>query len=482
MEVTAREYQQKIADHIIKKGNTLVILPTGLGKTLIGALVIEYFLKNDKKCMFLAPTRPLVDQHDKKIREYLNIEPTVITGEMHPNDRLHLYADKKIKVIIATPQTINNDLNEQPALFSGFGCIVIDECHRAVGKYAYTHVAKHAKENGLLIIGLTASPGGKADRIQQIMDSLFIDNVEIRTDTQKDVKQYIQPLDVEWVYVDLSPELKEAINLMNQLMEEKAKTLSSLNIQVTTKLSRGRLSQIYHSLIQNKYFAALGHFSVFYNAFHGNELLETEGPYAFDQFVERLKERKKNVDWRILKVQKLIQEKKLEHPKMGVLLSKLKEPELAGKKVIIFAQYRDQVNHIVKVLTENNFYAKSFLGKKEGTRNLQKETLEEFAADKFNILVASSIGEEGIHIPAVDVAIFFEPVPSEIRSIQRRGRVGRTKEGKVIVLLAKGTRDETFRWVAAAREKTMHKIIKGIKSGKIKRKKKEQPTITDYLK
>jgi Fanconi anemia group M protein len=476
MEIIPREYQKKIAEQIIEKGNTLVVLPTGLGKTLIGALVIDHFLKKGKRCMFLAPTRPLVDQHSKKIREYLGIEPTVITGEMHQRDRLHVYQDEKTKVVIATPQTVNNDLSESE-VFAGYGCVIVDECHRSVGKYAYTNVAKHAKANNLLIIGLTASPGGKAERIQQIMDSLFIDHVEIRTDEQKDVKQYVQPLDIEWVYVDLSKELQDGIGLLNQLMDEKAQTLSSLNIAVTRKLSRARLSQIYHSLIQHKYFAALGHFAVFYNAFHGNELLETEGPYAFNQFVERLKERKKNVDWRILKVQKTVEG--LEHPKMAVLLSKLNE--LKGKKTLIFAQYRDQVNHIVDVLTQNNLSAKRFLGKKAGSQREQKETLEEFAADKFDVLVASSIGEEGIHIPAVDTAIFYEPVPSEIRSIQRRGRVGRTKEGKVIILVAKDTRDETFRWVAAAREKRMHSIIKGIKSGKIKRKKKEQPTITDYL-
>jgi len=478
MQVIPREYQQTIADHIIEKGNTLVVLPTGLGKTLIGALVIEHFLNRGKRCMFLAPTRPLVNQHSKKIVEYLNVHPTVITGETPKGSRLKLYGDEFTKVVIATPQTVNNDLAKED-LFRGYGCIIIDECHRAVGKYAYTNVAKHAKENGLLIVGLTASPGGKAERIQQIMDSLSVDNVEIRTDLQRDVKQYIQPLDVEWVYVDLSEELKKGAELLQQLMDEKARTLQSLNINVTRKLARARLSQIYHSLIQHKYFAALGHFSVFYNAFHGAELLETEGPYAFDQFVERLKKRKKKVDWRITNAQGMV--KGLEHPKVPILLSKLAEAELKGKKVIIFAQYRDQVNHIVDVLNAKGFRAKCFLGKKEGTQHVQQQTLEEFEADKFDILVASSIGEEGIHIPAVDAAIFYEPVPSEIRSIQRRGRVGRTKEGKVIVLITKGTRDETFRWVAAAREKRMHKIIKGIKSGQIKRKKKEQPSITDYL-
>jgi Fanconi anemia group M protein len=178
------------------------------------------------------------------------------------------------------------------------------------------------------------------------------------------------------------------------------------------------------------------------------------------------------------------------------LLELVKERD--GKKIIVFAQYRDQVQHIVDILNSQGFSAKRFLGKKQGSGKEQKETIIEFGEGKFNILVASSIGEEGIDIPSADTAVFYEPVPSEIRSIQRRGRVGRMKGGEVIILVTKNTRDEAFKWVALHRERRMHKIIKGIKEGhnkleqkekEVKKKKKskkterekEQKTLTDFF-
>lgn len=472
MRLLPREYQQNIAQSILDKGNTLVILPTGLGKTLIAAIVIEHFLKEGKKAMFLAPTRPLVNQHSVRLKEYLGVDPLIITGEFTQFQRKSLYSNS---LIVSTPQCIANDLKRWDVL-EGVGLVVFDEAHRAVGRYAYTQVAKAANASGAVIIGLTASPGGKTERIKEIMSSLFVDNVEIRTEEEKDVTKYVQPMQIEWKYIELTPEIQGANDILSELLDEKAATLKELGVIVSRKMARGRLSQIYKALIGHRNLAALGHFATFYAAFHGAELLETESPFAFMQFVERLKERKKRVDWRIIRAANFVKE--LEHPKMKVLLDLLQERK--GKKAIIFAQYRDQVNHIVDVITKEGFSARPFLGKREGSQALQKKTIEDFAAGGFDILVASSIGEEGIDIPAVDTAVFYEPVPSEIRSIQRRGRVGRTKGGEVIVLIAKGTRDETFRWIALSRERKMRSVISGMKEGKI-RKRKEQPTLKDFL-
>mgnify|MGYP001435521285 CR=1 FL=1 len=476
MKLMSREYQERIAESAIKNGNTLVVLPTGMGKTLIGALVMEKFLKEKKRCLFLAPTRPLVSQHGKRLNEYFyeSYSVTPVTGQTRKEDRMILYG--KSDVIISTPQTIKNDIEstateENPGgILSNFSCIVVDECHRAVGQYAYTYVANSAAEqagkNGkILLLGLTASPGGSASRIKEITDALSIDNVEIRTETDADVSKYVQKVNVQWREVELPKEMNEAIALLNELMDEKSKTLSELNITISRKTPRGRLSQIYRSLIDNHYMAALGHFAMFYNAFHGVELIESESPLAYSKFVERLKERKKRVDWRFAQAANKLSN--IEHPKMH-LLSEL-VTERKGKRIIVFAQYRDQVHHIVGRLNGSGFKAKPFLGKGKGgvaAVREQKKTISEFANGDIDILVASSIGEEGIDIPSADTAIFYEPVPSEIRSIQRRGRVGRAKEGEVIILIAKGTRDEVVKYVSLAKEKKMKGIIRSLGKGK----------------
>ena len=77
------------------------------------------------------------------------------------------------------------------------------------------------------------------------------------------------------------------------------------------------------------------------------------------------------------------------------------------------------------------------------------------------MLVATSVGEEGLDVPSTDMVIFYEAVPSEIRSIQRKGRTGRSGSGRIVVLVTKGTSDETYRWVSQARERAM---IHGIRA------------------
>ena len=83
----------------------------------------------------------------------------------------------------------------------------------------------------------------------------------------------------------------------------------------------------------------------------------------------------------------------------------------------------------------------------------QAEILQKFRAGDFNVLIATSVGEEGIDIPATDLVLFYEPVPSEIRSIQRKGRTGRARAGRVVVLMAKGTRDEAYHWISTAKKR-----------------------------
>jgi ERCC4-related helicase len=49
----------------------------------------------------------------------------------------------------------------------------------------------------------------------------------------------------------------------------------------------------------------------------------------------------------------------------------------------------------------------------------QSAVLESFRNGEFDVLVATSIAEEGLDIPEVDLVVFYEPIPSEIRYIQR---------------------------------------------------------------
>ncbi|MEM4066000.1 MAG: helicase-related protein, partial [Candidatus Micrarchaeaceae archaeon] len=97
------------------------------------------------------------------------------------------------------------------------------------------------------------------------------------------------------------------------------------------------------------------------------------------------------------------------------------------------------------------------------TQEAQKQTIADFREKKFDVLVASSIGEEGLDIPAVDLVIFYEPIPNEIRNIQRRGRAGRVRAGDIVVLTTNDTKDMTYLFVSMQRERKMLYIINKLK-------------------
>ena len=194
------------------------------------------------------------------------------------------------------------------------------------------------------------------------------------------------------------------------------------------------------------------------------ELVETQSIHTLTKYIEKQKDKTTKSTLILFKqpefqkIQELIITEE-PHPKEMVLLDLVKN--LDGKKAILFAQYRAQVIHLKELLVEQGCRAREFMGKKDGfTKKMQEQTIEDFRNGVFEILVASSIGEEGLDIPAVDVVIFYEPIPSEIRSIQRRGRTGRFGKGEVFVLITKNTRDEYFYWASLKKEKKMKSILR----------------------
>lgn len=175
----------------------------------------------------------------------------------------------------------------------------------------------------------------------------------------------------------------------------------------------------------------------------------------------------------------------IEHPKMHMLKALVKDLliEDPKMKIIVFANFRSTVERIKNMLQKDGVKAEILIGQtmKEGkgmTQEQQIETVKRFGSGEFNVLVGSSISEEGIDIQAVNYAIFYEAVPSEIRVIQRRGRVGRQTTGKIIFMLTKGTRDEAYFHAALHKEKRMHKILEDMKNGI---KKKPKTKLKDWL-
>jgi len=507
--VMARVYQETIVDSCREK-NSMVVLPTGLGKTIIAALLTVYRLqKHDGKVIFLAPTKPLVMQHFQTFSNTLNIDKMeFFTGTVAPSTRKDLYKDKKI--IFATPQVIENDIISRRLDLENVSMIIFDEAHRSIGDYAYVFIAKKYMEKGKnpLVIGLTASPGSQKEKINEVLDNLFIENIEVRTDSSPDIKKYIQDIDIEWIEVDFPEEYKKIRKYLEKYLENKLKILhnigflrsASLGISKKDLLELGTrirkdMNKSYGKM-DKRYFIGIMAQSSAIKIQHGMELLETQGIIPFSDYFERLKHQKAKSAKEIInselikKALNLAKTIETRHPKYGKLREIIEEEIKRCKNIIVFSQYRDSAQKIVDILNDIEgvrairFVGQSSkLGDKGLTQKNQKEILEKFRNQEYNILVATSIAEEGLDIPSVDLVLFFEPVPSEIRTIQRRGRTGRRKSGKVIVLFTGKTRDEAYFWVSRAKEKKMHKILLQMKN-QLKKKEyiEKQTKIEDFVK
>jgi len=204
---TPRLYQETILA-TAAKSNTLVVLPTGMGKTAVSMMLAVQRFKNypKSKVLILAPTRPLVEQHIETFKKFLDLEEekfAVFTGFVKPEKRAELWETSKI--IFSTPQGLENDIITGRINLEDVSLLVFDEAHRAVGDYSYVFVAKqyYKKARYPRILALTASPGSDLEKIQEVAKNLYIEKVEVRTDQDPDVKPYIQEVKINWIHVEL---------------------------------------------------------------------------------------------------------------------------------------------------------------------------------------------------------------------------------------------------------------------------------------
>lgn len=394
VKLTPRAYQLAIFESVNQYGNTLVVLPTGLGKTLISLMLIKEKIK-EGRCLFLTPTKPLAKQHFESVKEILELDDeqvSLVTGEMQPVKRETEY---RKPVIISTPQTIRNDMMND-RFGTNFKLLIVDECHRAVGDYAYVYTAEKLKDEAL-IIGLTASPGGRRDRIKEVLENLFIENIEIRTSTDPDVAPYVQKSSITWIPVQLSPTLKMIKRELDTLTSKYAKRLGEMGFPPPLK-HKGKFLEMRKRILaipSGVKYPAMVQYSILLHVLHMSELLETQGVFPLKKYISKIEEKETKSAKLLLKEPGLAKINELadsgaEHPKMKKLVELVQG--MQGKKMIVFAQYRDQIKLIEKTLQDNAIAAKQFVGKRDGvTRKIQEATIAEFRQDKFDVLVASSV-------------------------------------------------------------------------------------------
>ena len=493
--ITPRNYQIEIFE-TCKKKNCLVVIPTGLGKTLIALMLTIERMKAfpGEKVLFLAPTRPLAEQHLNFFQKHLPElfgDMQIFTGNVNAEKRKKIW--ETADIIFSTPQCIANDLRKKRYNLKDVCLLIEDEAHRCIRNYDYNYVAQEYKKSAInqRIIGMTASPGSNSEKIKEICINLSIEEVELRTRESEDIKKNIQELEFDKIYVELPKDFEKIKYLIRKIYLNYIDELKSRHLlfEIATKVSLINLQKKLFRMMSNgnKNFNAMKGVSSCASAIklqHALELLETQTlgsfiEYLKDLFDQAAKSKSKGVQHLVKKPEfnqafilaDNLKRKNFEHPKLSKIAEIVEEEKAKNNsiKIIIFSQFRDTASRISKKLNEiKEIKAGVFVGqlKKKNTGLSQKEqkrTIQNFSDGEINVLCATSIGEEGLDIPEVGLVIFYEPVPSAIRAIQRAGRTARLKKGKLIVLITKKTRDETYYYVSRRKEKNMTEAIGSIK-------------------
>ena len=493
---TPRLYQQTMYANAVKQ-NTLAVLPTGLGKTAL-ALMMAVHRHKKGKILVMSPTKPLCQQHHKTFSEHLTL-PTdmvsLLTGSVKPEKREIMWDSSKI--IISTPQGIENDVLNNRISFKDVSLIVFDEAHHARGNYSYCWLAKRYMETAQSphILALSASPGSTKEDVQEVCDNLFIEHVDVRSYDDPDVKQYVQDVKIDWVPVNFPSDWKPLHRQLKLVYDARVKQLQSILSTTHQMRSKGDLLKIQRKLqgrlkdSDETVWQGLSYVAEAIKVEYSIELLECQGVMScktyLDDVVDQARRGKVKAVKRLIADVEFVRAIKMagdlenHQPKLDVLCQKL---EGVKGLVLLFANYRDTGARIIERLREEGYTADLFVGqaKKKGlglSQKQQKAMLDRFRAKEFQILVATSVAEEGLDIPAVDNVFFYEPTPSAIRNIQRRGRTGRHNTGHVYVLFMKGTRDEAYRYISKRRESKMQTVLKSFKNDLVL----PQKSLSDYV-
>ncbi|KAK6586604.1 hypothetical protein PZA11_001661 [Diplocarpon coronariae] len=492
-----RDYQFSIVKHGLFN-NLLVALPTGLGKTFIAATIMYNFFRwtKDAQIVFVAPTKPLVAQQVKACFSIVGIprsQTTMLTGEQPPALRAEEWNVKR--VFFMTPQTLHNDLTSGIADPKKIALLVVDEAHRATGKYAYCTVVTFLRRfnQSFRVLALTATPGASVEAIQEVIDNLEISKVEIRTEESIDIQQFVHRRNIDQVIIDPSDEIimvKELFSkalqpLLNQLCAQNAyynkdpmslTTFGLLQARTRWMADAGRnaniglkgmmialfaiLSSLAHS-IKLLNFHGIGPFYQVINAFR-TEVEDGRRPSKYKSQVIQSPDFVKMMDRIRLWLSK---DDFVGHPKLTYLCDTIlnhfldagegrlgEDAPPSSTRAIVFAEFRDSAEEICRVLNKHGPMIRSsvFVGQADSKRSegmnqtKQQETIDAFKAGKFNVLVATSIGEEGLDIGQVDLIVCFDASCSPIRMLQRMGRTGRKRAGHIVLLLMRGKEEDAF--------------------------------------
>lgn len=485
--VEARAYQLEAVD-VALSSSTLLVLPTAAGKTAVAWMVIAEMLERTNGwALMIAPTAALVKQHIDDLELVFDkdsIQPISMSGAIPPSKREGMW--NRSRLVVSTPQVVRNDVNRGLLDISDCCLLIIDEAHHATGERAEAQVADLYLELGKepLILGMTASPGSNREKVEEICNRLQVGRIHLRTSEDNMLSEHLASLDIEELKVRVPDEIRELAEPLVRWQESIVERERRLGRYVMpgAVTHRGLANAMERANLsvrrgQADAYGSMSRIGLAMSLHHIINHLLCQGLAAAKEFLDRKETgedaEKKNTrnllrDHRIRSLRESLAEMPESHSKVGAVRRLVRErirrdPE---SRIIVFATYRDTVSALeTALLNLKDVRPIQFIGQSKRasgtglTPKQQVERIESFRSGEGNVLIATSVGEEGLDIPTADLVIFYEPVASEIRTIQRRGRTGRQRDGDVVVLIAEDTRDEGARAAALRREQNMHRAV-----------------------
>jgi ATP-dependent DNA helicase MPH1 len=504
---TIRDYQF----NIVQRGlfhNLLVALPTGLGKTFIAATIMLnwYRWTTESQIVFVAPTKPLVSQQVGACFGIAGIPrsaTTMLTGGVQPGLRSEEW--KRKRVFFMTPQTLLNDLKNGYADPKKIVLLVVDEAHRATGSYAYVEVVSFLRRfnQSFRVLALTATPGADVEAVQKVIDGLDISRVEIRTENSMDICNYVHQRRIEKRVFQNSDEMEMCMDLYSQALQPLVNQVAGMGAywsndprtltpygctQAAQKWVR-EAGQHANPGVKNMVRTIL---TLLASIAHGMDLLKFHGMAPFytklkdfrdDSVKTKSKYKKQILDSDAFKklmtrLESWVNDENFAgHPKLEYVQECILEhfvnagegPNASQTRIMVFAHFRDSAEEIVRILKKHEpmirprvFVGQSTAKNSEGMdQKKQLEVIEQFKAGTFNTLIATSIGEEGLDIGEVDLIICYDSKASPIRMLQRMGRTGRKREGKIIMLQMQGKEENDANKAKDSYERMQELIANG---------------------
>uniref|UniRef100_A0A096M619 FA complementation group M n=1 Tax=Poecilia formosa TaxID=48698 RepID=A0A096M619_POEFO len=537
-----RDYQLKISEASLFQ-NTLVCLPTGLGKTFIASVVMYNFYRwyPAGKIVFMAPTKPLVAQQIEACYKVMGIPQdhmAELTGSTAAKQRQEVWKSKR--VFFLTPQVMVNDLSRETCPAKEIKCVVIDEAHKALGNHAYCQVIRQLSSQTLQfrVLALSATPGGDTKSVQSVISNLLISHIELRSEESPDIQAHSHQRSVEKVVVPLGEKLSYHQTRYLQVLEKfmsrlvQSRVMGHKDLRTLSKyqliLARDQFRKNPPPHIKGSHQGVLeGDFALCISLYHGYELLTQMGLRSLFFYIQGIMDgsremsRAKNELQRTPTFMVLYQEMETmfltppdgtwhgtfitnfcsncsvfgfgpfiySHPKLEKLEevvlqhfnawaqssaeTNVSDADGVSTRVMIFSSFRESVQEIASMLNRHaplirvmTFMGQASAGKgvKGFTQKEQLEVVHRFRQGGFNTLVSTCVGEEGLDIGEVDLIVCFDAQKSPIRLVQRMGRTGRKRQGRIVVILTEGREERTYNQ-SQSNKRSVYKSITGNRNG-----------------